>query len=169
MGKAVLREVNVTLAREDKPTLSAQYLEQCLFVFTNKPEKQKVGVHFIQHLRELIYLHAKISEEAEDTILRSQVSLTLGYLDALLDYFADLSYLFGDGKVVNTPAKLPQASPVSYTVRTIIPSTSFPESTVVIPVKNKNLEASTNPLVQKLLAKKLAESQVIESTETQSN
>jgi hypothetical protein len=156
MGKAVLRELNITLAREDRPTLSSEYMSKCMQCFSSKEEQQKVGAHFVEQLRELIYLHVKVSYDSEDSILRTQVSLTLGFLDNLLDYFNSLAALFG-GITVNKPAKLPDTSPAQYTVRTVVQQMPFPEHTLTMPAVNSNLEKSTNPMVQKLLAKKAAE------------
>jgi len=88
-----------------------------------------------------------VSIAPEDSMNRSYIALTVGYLDVVLDHFTDLATMFG-ATIETVDADLPSAYPVNYGVKRAVMQTS------TIKPKKSKLSGSKEGLVQRILAKK---------------
>lgn len=143
-------------------TLHPATLEDYTTALTVRPEKLKLSVRVLETLRDDIVekiggardnngIQKYISIDPSDTLSRSQVALTVGYLDKIISDWNSVTNLFG-AITVKRQATLPSSFPTGYTV-TSVESNPFPLITGLEP-KNKHLASTTNPIIMALLEKR---------------
>lgn len=159
MGKYVINEWDTVLKSEQGTRLDSTTRDRAHYLFHTVPEKvvpSKATVTQIRAIREGIVDTVTLSIAPEDTVTRTYVSLTVGYLDSILDYLTHVNNIFG-GITKQVPARLGEAFPIQYTVNEIAKPDPFKTIEAMPAPINSELTKSTNPLVQKILAKRAAE------------
>jgi hypothetical protein len=153
MGKLVLELLNRDVLAATGKALSDKYIENAMHIFTTKPEKIRCPSAILPLRKTIVSLLPK--EQSPDYELeRAYTALAVGYLDTTLEHYNNMSRLFGV-EPTRIQAQLPNHYPIAYTTSEIRQS-PFQSAEKRIEPKNPNIGATTNPFLQKLLAKRAA-------------
>lgn len=166
IGKKVL-DILVKELYEVGAPLSASTFDLYTHILTRKPDQIKASVRALEALRTQIVeviggavtadgTAKYVSIAPEDAYTRSNVAITVGYLDKIISDWNSVTTLFGAITSRDTTT-LPAAFPSNYEIITVT-ANRFQVSTPVLPMapKNPNTSTSTNPAILAILAKRAA-------------
>ena len=164
MGKFVLAILTKELKNTPTP-ITNNFRDVAYYIFNTpagKISRTKIGGEIvyvnsdtIARLRNLIVTYSKFTIAPEDTLARAYTAITVRHLDSKLDYFQSVVALFGI-ETEEVLVDLDPEYPIEYSVKKLPKVAVHTKATVIPPPKNPDVDKSTSPLIQRILAKRAA-------------